>query len=120
MDFLVIGIGINIHADPNLPEELKTIVTDIQTETGIILRRCDLLAQILKHLEILLDGIEKHTYLPIYTANSCTLGHHVHVKAKKGECTALAIDFAEDAGLIVQFPDGTRETIRTGTAKILD
>ncbi len=120
MDFLVIGIGINIHPDPKLPEELKPIVTDIQTETGQILRRCDLIAQILKHLEILLDGLEKHTYLPIYTKNSCTLGHRVHVKAEHGECDALAVGFAEDAGLIVRLSDGTQEIIRTGTAQIID
>ena len=120
MDFLVIGMGINIHPDPNLPEELKPIVTDIQTETSLILRRCDLIAQILKQLETLLDGLEEHTYLPIYTKNSCTLGHRVHVKAQRGECEALAIGFAEDAGLIVRLDDGTEETIRTGTAQILD
>lgn len=120
MDYLIIGIGINLHSDPNLPEELKPIVTDIQTETGMMLRRCDLIAQILKQLETLIKNIGEHTYLPIYTENSCTLGHRVRVKAEKGECDALAVGFAENAGLIVQFDDGTREIIRTGTAQLLD
>ncbi|MEE5991798.1 MAG: biotin--[acetyl-CoA-carboxylase] ligase [Oscillospiraceae bacterium] len=120
MDYLVIGIGINIHPDPNLPDELKNIVTDIQTATGKVIRRCDLVAQILAQLEELLAGLAQHTYLPIYTENSCTLGHRVHVKASQGECDALAIGFTEDAGLIVRLSDGTQEIIRTGTAQIID
>lgn len=120
MDYLVIGIGINLRSDPNLPEKLRSIVTDLQTESGTIFSRTALMAMILMEMDLFLDEIQERTYLPVYTEYSCTLGHQVLVKTEKGERTGLAVSFAEDAGLIVAFPDGSRETIRTGTAVIVD
>ena len=120
MDYLVIGIGINLHPDPNLPEELRSIVTDIEAETGQKLRRFELCAAICRHLERFIDGILERTYLPIYTEHSMTIGRMVQVKAAAGECIAKAVGYADDAGLIVEHADGTREVIRTGTAVFVD
>ena len=120
MDYLIIGIGINLTPDPNLPEELRPIVTDILTETGIRLHRADLIAGILLHLEQLIADLPARTYLPFYKQNSCTLGHHVQFLSNGTQKTALAVDFADDAGLIVESEGGTRETIRTGTATPID
>lgn len=120
MEHLVIGIGINLTPDPHLPEELRPIVTDIETETGVRLRRCELTAAILHKLEHFIEGLPTHTYLPVYAAHSCTLGHQVKVQAERGTCQAKAVGFADDAGLIVEHPDGSRETIRSGTALIVD
>ena len=120
MDYLIIGIGINLMSDPALPEELRPIVTDIYSETGLRLQRADLIAAILTHLEQLIDELPSRTYLPIYKKHSCTLGHHVQFLSNGFPKTALAVDFADDAGLIVINEDGTPETIRTGTATPID
>ena len=120
MDYLVIGIGINLLPDPNLPEELRNIVTDIASETGKKIRRFELSAAICCHLERYLDGLPARTYLPVYTEHSMTIGRMVRVKAKRGDCIAKAVGFADDAGLIVAHPDGSQETIRTGTAVFVD
>ena len=120
MDYLVIGIGINLRPDPHLPEELKSIITDIATETGKHLRRFELSAAICMHLERFMDGIQERSYLPIYTEHSMTIGRMVQVKCTAGECIAKAVGYADDAGLIVEHGDGSRETIRTGTAVFVD
>lgn len=120
MDYLVIGIGINLRPDPHLPEELREIVTDVQTETGQTLGRFILCAAILRHLERLMAELPERTYLPIYTRHSMTIGRMVRVRGQEGELTAKAVGYAEDAGLIVEKADGTRETIRTGTAVFVD
>ncbi len=117
MDYLVIGIGINLHPDPDCPEELKAIASDVETETGIEIRRCDLAAEILIHLEKYLDQIAEHTYLETYTANSCTLGHQV--RTDKGE-EGFAEGFTNDAGLIIRKANGTKKIICTGSAAIID
>ncbi|MDE5564050.1 MAG: biotin--[acetyl-CoA-carboxylase] ligase [Oscillospiraceae bacterium] len=120
MDYLVIGAGINLRPDPHLPEELKSVITDIGTETRQGIRRTTLAAAILRHLEQLLEELPQRTYLSVYTENSCTLGHHVRVRAARGECTALAVGFSDNAGLIVRHDDGSEEVIQTGTAQLLD
>ncbi|MBR3629078.1 MAG: biotin--[Oscillospiraceae bacterium] len=120
MDYLIIGIGINLIPDPDLPEELRSIVTDICSETGIRLQRSELAAAILRHLEQYIADLPQHTYLPVYKANSCTLGHHVEFTVNGTQRTALAVDFTEDAALVVEYADGTQETIRSGTARPID
>ena len=119
MDYIVIGIGINLHPDPQMPEELRPIVTNLQAETGQSIQRCQLLAGILRHLEELMDGIRERTYLPVYREHSYTIGKRVLVKTSQGDKICTAVGFADDAGLIVRLDDGTEETIRTGTAQIV-
>lgn len=120
MDYLIIGIGINLHHDPHLPDELQAIVTDLETETGQKLPRFALCAAVLRHLETLITGIPDHTFLPIYTEHCMTIGRKVCVHAKNGEAIATAIGIAEDAGLIVALEDASQETIRTGSAVFVD
>ncbi|MDE5769059.1 MAG: biotin--[acetyl-CoA-carboxylase] ligase [Oscillospiraceae bacterium] len=117
MDYLVIGIGINLRHDPDRPEELQSIITDLETETGKCINKYDLLIEILKQLEILLDGIPSHSYLEIYTKNSCTLGHRIRTD---DGMEGIATGFTEDAGLIIELADGTKRILRTGSAMIVN
>lgn len=117
MDYLVIGIGINLRHDADCPEELRSIITDLETETGKRINKYDLLIEILKQLEILLTGISSHSYLEIYTKNSCTLGHRVRTD---DGTEGMAVGFTEDAGLILKLVDGTERILRTGSTVIVD
>lgn len=117
MDYLVIGIGINLHADADRPEELTSIITDLETETGKHIYKCDLAAAVLKNLEIMLSNITDHSYLKIYTENSYTLGHTIQTDDGR---TGIATGFSEDAGLIMKLNDNTETILRTGSAKIID
>ena len=120
MDYLVIGIGVNLRPDPNLPDELKPIVTDLFTETGKRIPRFELAARILRELEQLMTHIQERTFLPIYTEHSMTIGRKVQVQGADGLFTGTAVGYASDAGLIVEHDDGTRETIRTGSAVFVE
>ena len=117
MDYLVIGIGINLHPEPDLPEELKDIITDIESETGKKLNRCQVIASILKNLKKYFSEIKQKTYLKIYTENSCTLGHRI--RTDKG-IEGLATGFTKEAGLILRLDDGTEEVLTTGSVQIID
>ncbi len=121
MEYLVIGIGLNLRPDPALPSELTDIVTDIRTETGQELSRNAIAASILKHLEAFMGNIAERSFLPIYTKHSYTIGKQVIVSRTMSENVShetlgLAVGYSRDAGLIVRFPDGCEEVITTGTA----
>ena len=116
MDYLVIGIGINLHPDRNLPEELKPIVTDIQTETGQNIPKYQLLASILKSMKKYFEEISEKTYLKIYTENSCTLGHRVRTDTG---LEGLATGFTEEAGLKILLDNHTEMILSTGSAQII-
>ena len=120
MDYLVIGIGINLRPDPNLPDELKPIITDLLTETGQSIPRFALAASILRELEEFMAHIQERTFLPVYTEHSMTIGRRVEVQGKDGVFTGIAVGYERDAGLIVAHDDGTQETIRTGSAVFVE
>lgn len=124
LDYLIIGIGLNLHPDAHLPEELVPIITDIQSETGIILDKNALASAILRHLQVLLSSIAARTFLPIYTQHSYTIGKQVVVSRKMSgnvsrETQGLAVGYSRNAGLIVRFPDGEEQEITTGTAQCI-
>lgn len=120
LDYLVIGIGINVRTNPDVPADLRDILTDLETETGQTIPRTALCAAIVQALSQRLEGLQERIFLPCYTAHSCTLGHRVLLMDSGSEREALAIGYAEDAGLIVRFGNGTEEVIRSGQAKVLD
>ena len=118
LDFLVIGIGMNIRHNPNVPEELLPILTDLESETGQCIPEDQLIHAILNALESDLDGLHDRAFLPVYRAQSCTIGHRVWL-SEEG-CEAAAIDYTQDAGLIVRMDDGTEKIITTGQATVMD
>ncbi len=114
--FVIAGIGVNLMPDPALPEELRPIVTDIFTETGIRIPREALLDAILFCLNDVLCELPKRSFLEEYSRNSATIGHTVKVTQGDREFLAKAIGYAEDAGLRILHEDGTEEILRSGTA----
>lgn len=116
LDYLVIGIGVNLRRNPEIPQELQEIITDIETETGQILDRNEVAAQTLKHLDHYLSTMEQGEFLSIYTENSYTIGKHVLVTHEGQGKPALAVGYTRDCGLIVRFSDGSEDVITTGTA----
>ncbi len=120
LSYLVIGIGLNIRRNPDIPKELQKIITDIESETGNTLDKAVIAASILSHLDACLNDLTDSRILKLYTDHSYTLGKKVIVRHNGSENTALAVGFTPDFGLIVRSPDGTEDVITTGTARFLN
>lgn len=117
LDYLIIGIGLNLRKNTDVPQKLRNIITDIETETGLLIDRNSMAAAILKQLEFQLSKLSNHSFLKTYTEHSYTLGKTVIVTHEGIEKTAEAIGFTQDLGLIVRFSDGTEAVITSGTAR---
>ncbi len=124
LDYLIIGIGVNLRKPDDLPAELVPIVTSIEEETGKIIPRNALTVLILCRLHELLSELPQRTFLETYTQHSYTIGKRVVVsrtvsgnvsRETREEC-GLAVGYSKDAGLIVRFDDGNEEIITSGTA----
>jgi BirA family biotin operon repressor/biotin-[acetyl-CoA-carboxylase] ligase len=91
---VVVGIGVNVRAHPSeVPE-----ATDLRTATGADVRRDDLLAGILKELDVL-AGAED--WLDEYRARCTTIGTRVRVELADGSLTGEATAVRDDGALIV-------------------
>lgn len=116
LDYLVAGIGINLCPDPGLSPELRDIITDIASESGLRLTRWETAVSVLRHFGSCIEDIHDRTFMDVYRTYSRTLGHRVRVTIDGREETALAVDFDNDAGLILRRDTGELYTLVTGSA----
>lgn len=95
VDYMVIGIGINVH-NYDKPEELKDIEGSIEDFTD-------------------LNSLD---YLDIYRKHSYVLGKKIRVILGLETFHATAIDIDDKGGLIIEKEDKTRLALITGEVSI--
>ena len=119
-EYAVVGIGINVKSIKNIfPEELMNVATSIEDETGKTPSRAEIIAEILKNIDILTKNLSDTSFLENYRKRSFIIGQRVSVSKLGSEKTALAIGISDNGGLIVRYDDWTEETLNSGEARIL-
>ncbi|MCD8037308.1 MAG: biotin--[acetyl-CoA-carboxylase] ligase [Clostridiales bacterium] len=116
LDYAVIGIGINVLGG-EFPDELKTIATSIEKESGEKVSRNALAAEIMNNLSNIAEGITSKEYLKIYRQKSNVIGKRVHVTYGNETFDAEAVDIDDNAGLVVKTKDELR-TLNSGEVSI--
>lgn len=122
VDYLVMGIGINVNLNKNdIPEELKDKATSINIEEGKTINRKSLMANILNELEKLyldfIDNDDLSNTIDICRKNSAILGKKINVIRGKETRRGLALGISDSGELIVDF-QGIRENIYSGEVSI--
>jgi BirA family biotin operon repressor/biotin-[acetyl-CoA-carboxylase] ligase len=109
----VVGIGINVNgATRDFPGELREIATTIRQETGRVIDRNQLVAQVLDDLEscleeFLLHGVERVALA--YGRRCTTIGKTVKAVLADGkECIGVAQGINQDGSLSLMDPSETR------------
>lgn len=112
LDYAVLGVGFNAYRPPEgFPETLAQVAGSVY-ESAREEGRNALTAVFLNELEnCLLFPVEARQE---YRRRSMVLGRKVRVLSPQGSRRAQALDLDEHCGLIVEYPDGTRETLRSG------
>ncbi len=118
-DFAVIGIGVNVRSvKTHFPDELLEIASSLEDETRKIAEIGELGAAIVYELEKLLPEFEKGGFIEEYRNRSCIIGCDVIISKQGSEPTAKAVGIADNGGLIVEYPDGQKETLTSGEARV--
>ncbi|MEX2081557.1 MAG: biotin--[acetyl-CoA-carboxylase] ligase [Dehalococcoidia bacterium] len=102
------GIGINVNGDPTLNPELREIATSLKRELARPVHRESLLASICNGLEA--ASAAPALALETYRSLSMVLGREVRLSGPEGEREALALDLADDGGLVIECA-GVRSTV---------
>lgn len=121
IESLIIGIGINTSVE-DFPEELLPIAGAIEGNYS----RTALTAEIISRTLDLMKDIEARSFLDSYREKSLVIGKNVTVfkgiyKTDPNEIPsrpARVLDIDDDGGLVVIYPDGTRETLTSGEISI--
>lgn len=115
LDFVVVGIGINVNVLPEVLPNLAPGATSILAETGQRVDRVALLAALLagveRRYEALRAGASPHQE---WAARLATLGQPVQATTSAGVFTGVAESVDEDGALLLRTPDGRLHQLLAG------
>lgn len=120
----VIGIGVNVQPNPDIPEEIKEIVGSILEEPCSDQQKSKFVAQIINELIFLLDNEnqQKHLAMEEYRSRSILIGKKIQFSPVAGDekntFHAIVTDISNDAALIVKMENGETKTLNSGEITI--
>ncbi len=112
----ILGIGVNVRRAP-LPEELLSIVTDLESEGITDLSRTELATAIVEELHRL-SPLSLFAVVEEYKASALYLGERVVLYDFQSEEEATVLDILPDGSLLVRLSDGRKKVYRTGEIRI--
>ena len=119
--WVVVGIGLNVNAEPSLEPELGILATSIKRETGRAQKRPPILKRILEEMDCLykrfLSG-EITNLRDEWLSYSIILGKKVTIFSDRLQETGIAETIDEDGVLILLTPDGERKKIVAGDVSL--
>lgn len=117
LDYVVVGIGVNVTAQ-EYPPELASIITSLDQHTSEPIDRSRLIAAIVNELEDFCENLSARTFLPEYRARSFLIGQPIRVISPMQTYEAKAIEIDDDGHLVVQTADGTIKTVNSGEVSV--
>lgn len=121
INYVVIGIGINVNGD-SYPEEIAKTATSLKMETGNQVSRASLIAETCKYFEEYYETYCQYEnlkgLLELYNSKLVSKEKEVRVLDPKGEFTGVSQGINEQGELIVLKEDGTVTNIYAGEVSV--
>lgn len=111
---IIVGIGINVST-VDFPDELTAKAGSLRVKN---VDRNRLVAGVVNHLETLIQGLDKRTFIGEYRKLSLVTGKAITYIKSGVETKAVAVAIDDDGGLVVRHSDGTETTLNTGEISV--
>jgi len=121
VDWVVLGMGINVGWHPETPEEGGVPATNLVEETGQRVSRNELLIELLTEFEGLYKEVVAGSMKPLYeewNRNCLVLGKSVVVMSEKERIEGKALRIDDCGALIVEEAEGNQRRILTGDVSL--
>lgn len=121
LDYVVVGIGINLRFDLGNTPELAGIVGSLGDFCEKAPRRAELTAVVLTRLEeqyLKIQAGKTGEVIAAYRQHLCCLDQPVLVLENGSEAPAVCTGVSEEGHLLVTMEDGTRRELRSGEISI--
>ena len=120
LQYIVVGIGVNVNQQlSDFPEELQSVAGSVAMAAGHPIDRGRLSAEIVNAMDqMYADWLKGVWSVDRYRADCATLSREVRVIRAGGEREAVAEAVDDEFGLVVRYPDGTRETVFSGEVSV--
>lgn len=120
LEYAVLGIGVNVNPpERGFPEDIKNIASSIFDRiqnTGDV--RSRLAAEILKNFWVYYQRLGEKTFLKEYKVRSMIVDQDIMVLQGASSKKAKALEIDDSCHLIVEYEDGSRETLSSGEVSI--
>ncbi|PKN64309.1 MAG: biotin--[acetyl-CoA-carboxylase] ligase [Deltaproteobacteria bacterium HGW-Deltaproteobacteria-15] len=121
VDYVVLGMGLNVQWHPAGQEEIRGPATSVRMETGKVFPRADLLVRILKEFEnsygAFLNG-DTHLIYSKWNDLSLILGRNVMVETGAETIRGRAVRIDQTGALILELESGVRRKILCGDVSL--
>jgi BirA family biotin operon repressor/biotin-[acetyl-CoA-carboxylase] ligase len=115
LEFVVVGIGINVNVPPDLLPRLAPDATSVLAETGREFDRSALLGAVLEGVELRYGRLKSgQSPREEWAARLATLGQRIGVATARGILEGVAETVDEDGALVLRTDDGVRHRLMTG------
>jgi BirA family biotin operon repressor/biotin-[acetyl-CoA-carboxylase] ligase len=115
LDYVVVGMGLNVNLAISALPELRGMATSLSQELGREVSRLELLWRILGGIEARYNSLRRgESPHEEWAARLITLGREVQVATPDGVLAGWAEGVDADGALILRTPDGQRERILAG------
>ncbi|UCG45610.1 MAG: biotin--[acetyl-CoA-carboxylase] ligase [Candidatus Bathyarchaeota archaeon] len=118
VNFVVIGIGVNMNLDANaFPRKLRQQTTSLEIELGRRIRSEELLKNLLQEMDTLFEHLKEEGFdsiLGAWKQYTRFLGHRVEVTSPANHSTGVALDVDCDGSLLLKLDDGEIRRITVG------
>jgi BirA family biotin operon repressor/biotin-[acetyl-CoA-carboxylase] ligase len=115
LDYLVVGVGLNVNWNPSKVPELAGKATSLSEELGREVSRLDLLQRLLFHMEEgylrLQEGYSPHK---VFTSRLANLGEKVKVILPRGKEEGFVEGVDGEGALLLRREDGTMVRVTMG------
>jgi BirA family biotin operon repressor/biotin-[acetyl-CoA-carboxylase] ligase len=122
LQHIITGIGINVNQQrEDFPQDIRGMATSLRMVLGEPVQRGRLAAEVINSLDEMyaawLSG--GGDYLERYRQRCLTVGQQVRLLRSDGSVEdARALEVDENFGLVVEHPDGQRETVTSGEVSV--
>jgi BirA family biotin operon repressor/biotin-[acetyl-CoA-carboxylase] ligase len=118
VDYMVVGLGLNVNGlSSEFPEEIRSHVTSIRSETGAPFSRSQLLRSCLEHFEHYYDIFHARGFAPVlqrWRSLTDMLGRRVRIDMIGTQCAGEVSGFDQDGFLILRDQGGRSIRIFSG------
>ncbi|MFC1821166.1 biotin--[acetyl-CoA-carboxylase] ligase [Thermodesulfobacteriota bacterium] len=121
VEYVVLGIGLNVNWKPGNQEGLLYPATSLFNETGRMISRNELLIAILKKFEGYYGDIISGEIAPYYerwNELSAIIGRTIEIDAAKEKIRGKAVRINQDGALVVEDQKGQEQTILSGDVSV--
>ena len=115
VNFVVVGIGINVNLEPSDFPEILPVATSLSLELGQEVSRLEVVRCLLCEMERLyLSSTESDAVYEEWRDRLATLGKKIRVTSGTGTQEGIAEDVDADGALLLRLPDGSLDRVLAG------